>query len=183
MHVLVVSGPYQLRPVRSVPDCVSAYALDRSGCPHRYGQRQAGIPPMVNTFVTSADLQECVKSLRWKHLGKQRVEAYQIWRVLHGLTKGWRRHPAVLMWEGYTCFLAKYCNACIDEWILRGYKNTMQKLPCCKNPAAPWWWGLDSVIKSHQASLNRKMPDFYHFDVRQEDFPGYIWPTKISRSS
>ena len=138
---------------------------------------------MVNTFVISADLQECVKALDYRRLGKQRLEAYQIWRVLHGLTRGWKKHPAVLMWEGYTCFLAKYCNACIDEWILRGYKNTMQKLPHCKNPTPPWWWGLDSVIKSHQASLNRKMPDFYHFDVCQEDWPGYVWPTKISRTS
>ena len=137
---------------------------------------------MVNTFVVSDDLTVCVKALDYRRLGKQRVEAYQIWRVLKGFTKGWRRHPAVLMWEGYTCFLAKYCNACIDEWILRGYKNTMQKLPHCSSPQPPWWWGWEPVLKSHQASLNRKAPDFYHFDVDQNDWPDYVWPSKCPRA-
>ena len=134
---------------------------------------------MVNTFVISGDLHECVRALDYRRLGKQRVEAYQIWRVLKGFTKGWKRHPAVLMWEGYTCYLAMYCNACIDEWILRGYKNTMKKLPHCLTPRPPWWWGWEPVVKSHQASLNRKAPDFYHFDVDQTEWPDYVWPSKL----
>ncbi len=134
---------------------------------------------MVNTFVTSTSVVECAKSLDYRRLGKQRVEAYQIWRCLKGLTKGWKNHPAVRMWEGYTCFLAMYTNAMIDEWILRGYKNTMQKLPRCRFPQPPWWWGRIDVISSHMASLNRKLPSYYSFDVSQEEYPGYVWPTKI----
>ncbi len=153
----------------------------------------SGYEEMVNTFVISGDLRECVRALDYRRLGKQRCEAYQIWRVLKGRgkllpdgtegppLKGWKRHPAVLMWEGYTCYLAMYCNACIDEWILRGYKNTMQKLPHCLTPRPPWWWGWEPVIKSHQASLNRKAPDFYHFDVSQEEWPEYVWPSKIQK--
>jgi hypothetical protein len=113
-------------------------------------------------------------------LGKQRVEAYQIWRTLMGITKGWRNHPAVKMWDGYTCFLAMYCNACIDEWVLRGYKNNMHKLPHCGKPHPPWWWGREDVTKSHQAALNRKKPDYYKFDVLQSEYPEYVWPTKIT---
>ena len=138
---------------------------------------------MVNTFVVSPDLAVCVKSLDYRRLGKQRVEAFQIWKVLTNQLKkdgtpikGWRNHPAVKMWQGYTCFLAKYCNACIDEWQTRGYKNTMQKLPHCKTPRPPPWWGREDVIKSHQASLNRKNPGFYHFEVSQEEYPDYVWP-------
>ena len=131
---------------------------------------------MVNTFVTSPDLIKNAKALDYRRLGKQRVEAYQIWRTLKGYSHGWKNHPAVRMWRGYDCFLAMYCNACIDEWILRGYKNTMEKLPHCKNPKKPDWWGREDVFKSHQASLNRKKPDFYHFDVSQEEYPEYIWP-------
>ena len=135
---------------------------------------------MVNTFVISGNLQECVKALDYRRLGKQRVEAYQIWRTLMGITKGWRNHPAVKMWDGYTCFLAMYCNACIDEWVLRGYKNNMQKLSHCGKPHPPWWWGREDVNKSHQAALNRKKPDYYKFDVLQCEYPEYVWPTKIT---
>ena len=98
----------------------------------------------MQTFLPYPDFRKSAQSLDNKRLGKQRVEAYQIWRVLKGFTKGWRRHPAVLMWEGYTCFLAMYCNACIDEWVLRGYKNNMEKLPHCKtsqviSPYCAFW--------------------------------------------
>lgn len=132
------------------------------------------------TFAPHSDVVECVKALDYRRLGKQRVEAYQIWRTLTGLSSGWRNHPAVKMWEGYTCFLAIYCNACIDEWIARGYRNNMKKLPHCGKPHPPWWWGREDVTKSHQASLNRKDPKYYHFDVSQEEYPEYVWPTKIT---
>jgi hypothetical protein len=67
----------------------------------------------------------------------------------------------------------------IDEWVTRGYKNNMQKLPHCGNPKAPWWWGWEPLIKSHQASLNRKMPEYYHFEVGEYANYGYIWPSKV----
>ena len=143
------------------------------------------------TFAVSTDLVMCAKSLDRSRLGKQRVEAYQIWRALMGKgrklpdgtegppTKGWVNHPATLMWKGHTCFLAKYMNTMIDEWVARGYTNNMAKLPHCRNPRPPWWWGWDQVHKSHQASLNRKMPEWYHFELEPEWVDaGYVWPTK-----
>jgi hypothetical protein len=136
---------------------------------------------MVNTFVTSDSVVECAKALDYRRLGKQRVEAYQLWRALMGMTKGWTKHPATLMWTGHTCFLALYCNTMIDEWIARGYKNTMQKLPHCKNPRPPWWWGWEPLTLSHKASLNRKMPTYYSFDVGEYAHWGYIWPSKVPK--
>ena len=134
---------------------------------------------MVNTFVPFADIQACAKALDRLRLGKQRCEAYQIWRALMGLTKGWVNHPAALMWKGHTCFLAKYMNTMIDEWVARGYQNNMSRLPHCANPRPPWWWGWDPIHKSHQASLNRKKPDYYHFDVGSWADYGYVWPSKV----
>ena len=93
------------------------------------------------TFAPFLSVEECAKALDYRRLGKQRVEAYQIWRTLMGISKGWANHPAVLMWKGHTCFLAVYCNAMITEWKARGYKNTMQFLPHCSKPRPPWWWG------------------------------------------
>ena len=39
---------------------------------------------MVNTFVPCDDVHKCARELDWRRLGKQRVEAYQIWRALKG---------------------------------------------------------------------------------------------------
>lgn len=139
--------------------------------------RKESFCKMVNTFVPFADVRKNAQTLDYRRLGKQRVEAYQIWRVLQGLTKGWVNHPAVLMWKGHTCALAMYCNGMIDEWVLRGYKNTMKKLPHCKTPRFPWWWGWEPIHKSHQSALNRKMPEFYNFDA--DPTHEYIWPSKI----
>lgn len=146
---------------------------------------------MVNTFVPFADIEACAKALDYRRLGKQRCEAWQLWRVLMGKgkklpdgtegppIKGWVNHPATLMWKGYTCFLAKYLNAMIDEWVARGYRNTMQKVEHCSNPRPPWWWGWEPIHKSHQASLNRKNPEYYHFEVGEWADWGYVWPSKV----
>ena len=143
------------------------------------------------TFVPFDDAVACAKALDYRRLGKQRVEAYQIWLALTGRgkflpdgtegppTKGWINHPATQMWKGHTCFLAVYCNAMIDEWIAQGYKNNMQKLPHCSNPRPPWWWGWRPIHMSHRASLNRKKPDYYRFDVGDYKNWGYTWPTKV----
>ena len=134
---------------------------------------------MVNTFAVSASVQECAKSLDYRRLGKQRVEAYQIWKVIKGYSNGWRHHPVVKSWVGYSCALAMYTNAMIDEWVARGYNNTMKKLPHCKNPVFPWWWGWKAVMLSHRASLNRKMPEYYSFEVGEYQKHGYVWPSKV----
>ena len=141
-----------------------------NGCAKRFC-----VAAVINLYMMK--MQYLMRS--YKRLGKQRVEAYQLWRALMGMTKGWVHHPATLMWKGHTCFLAKYCNTMIIEWQARGYKNNMALLPTCQNPRPPWWWGWEPVIKSHQASLNRKMPDFYHFEVGPWKEWGYVWPSKV----
>ncbi len=137
---------------------------------------------MVNTFLPYWDVDECARALDYRRLGKQRVEAYQIWRILTGKStgRGWRNHPATRSWEGYSCALAMYTNAMIREWIRRGYKNTMEFLPHCKRPKFPWWWGWEPVRMSHRAALNKKMPEYYSFSVPEEYVDsGYVWPSKI----
>lgn len=135
---------------------------------------------MVVTFVPYTDFQQIAKSLDYRRLGKQRVEAYQIWKVLTQGGKAWRNHPATKAWEGCTCALAVYTNTMIREWVSRGYKNTMQLLPHCANPKMPWWWGWEPVHASHRAVLNRKKPDFYSFgDTGEHANWGYVWPSKV----
>jgi len=134
---------------------------------------------MVNTFVPFPCILQCAKSLDYRRLGKQRVEAYQLWRALTGKTVGWRRHPAALAWEGCTCALALYTNIMIQEWIDRGYKNSMQFLPHCAKPSFPWWWGWEPIHTSHRASLVRKNPSHYTWETGPYANWGYIWPSKV----
>ena len=132
------------------------------------------------TFVVHADPRVCAQILDYRRLGKQRVEAYQIWRTLKGITKGWRNHPAVKMWEGHEDALAFYMNTMIIEWVHRGYNNTMKFLPFGGPmvPTFPWWFRWDHLHNSHKASLNRKDPSWYHFEVPDPD-QQYVWPHKL----
>ena len=79
----------------------------------------------MQTFLPYSDFVNISKVLDYKRLGKQRVEARQILNtILNG--GGWSNHPAIKMWRGYENALILYSNIMIKEWILRGYRNTME---------------------------------------------------------
>lgn len=133
---------------------------------------------MVNTFLPVADYTKSAQLLDYRRLGKQRVEAWQILQALLGQTKGWVNHPATKMWRGHEQALCDYGIAVCDEWIARGYNDTMrqrfvdvrQTLPDCPTPT---WVGNNAFHRSHQSNLKRKDPDYYKFDV-PNDLP-YEW--------
>ena len=139
---------------------------------------------MVNTFLPYADYVKSAKALDYKRLGKQRVEAWQILQALRGQTKGWVNHPATRMWAGHEKYLCEYGIAICDEWISRGYKDTMREkfiavyseLPDCDKP---YWSFNRTLYRSHQSNLKRKDPDYYNFDV-EDDLP-YLWVDAITK--
>jgi hypothetical protein len=137
---------------------------------------------MVNTFLPWPDMTKTAKSLDNRRLGKQRVEALQILRANLGLTKGWRNHPAAVMWRGHEGFLYMYTNAMCMEWRLRGFEDNvqarLQEIHAeydLQGWDAPWWWGKRKFHRSHKSNLKRKDPIHYRFDV-PDDLP-YSWPT------
>lgn len=117
-------------------------------------------------------------------MGKQRLEAKQIHNVITGKAKKnkhgnipWANHPAVRMWRGYPEALAYYYNFCIDQWVKRGYNNTMQKIDCTKNCILPSWFGDELFHASHRQTLLWKAPNWYNqFDWKEEPKYEYIWP-------
>ncbi len=162
---------------------------------------------MVNTFVLCDNVRESMRLLDNRRLGKQRVEAQQILRVLldskiiakhmglppqpigytiaddiaretwyknvyalyrkhdtHFVVKGrvlkggWSNHPMAIMWIGYEDALKEYINFCIDEWVSRGFKNTMltHKSPGGVPPVYPWWITNTTLINSHISAVLRK---------------------------
>jgi len=137
---------------------------------------------MVNTFLPYPSFQDSAKVLDYKRLGKQRVEAVQILRANLGLSKGWRNHPAAVMWRGYEVKLAEYGIAICEEWLRRGYKDSLlpefEKAAKVLEPRGlPWWLGDEDFHRSHRSNLKRKDPSHYLWD-EPLDLP-YIWPTEI----
>lgn len=138
---------------------------------------------MVNTFLPHANFSESASVLDVKRLGKQRLEARQIIRILEGqtTTKGYRNHPAVIMWKDNVEALKLYYNIIVKEWIRRGYKNTMElyEIGSETNISMPWWMNSKRFHYSHQASLIRKNESYYQDKFQLPDkylTKGYIWP-------
>ena len=144
----------------------------------------------MQTFVPLYTYSDCARVLDNKRLNKQTVEGYQILRTLTGVSKGWRYHPATLMWRGYENELFNYVHVMCIQCLGRGFKNTIvSKLPI-EFPAFiftspykeqyPNWWGDERVHKSHRESLYKKDPVFYGKYKWHEDFDSEINLTKMS---
>ena len=136
---------------------------------------------MVNTFLPFPDYDKSAESLDNKRLGKQRVEALQILKANLGKTKGWRNHPAAVMWRGHEGQLFLYIVSICKRWINLGYKDTVleQAIELSKElpPETfnrPWWLGKRGFHRSHRSNLKRKDPNHYKFPV-PDDLP-YLWP-------
>lgn len=132
----------------------------------------------MQTFLPYPDISKSLISLDYRRLGKQRVEARQIYNIITGQAKSnaWANHPAVRMWRGYEGALGCYHNICIMEWIRRGYKNTMPLLDL-KDILFPPWFGDKSFHDSHKSNLLRK--DYDYYSQYQWDVPNnleYVWP-------
>jgi hypothetical protein len=130
----------------------------------------------VQTFLPYADFDQTARALDDRRLGKQRVEAMQILNVLEGRSRGWRRHPAVIMWRGYEDALRIYMNACIREWIRRGRNNNMQLADSSASVTMPPWLGDERVHSAYRAMLLRKDPQHYAAFSWTDEADDYFWP-------
>jgi hypothetical protein len=79
----------------------------------------------VQTFLPYHDFDQSAQALDDRRLGKQRVETLQLLNaLLKPDAKGWRNHPATLMWKGYERALIRYGVAICREWVRRGHADT-----------------------------------------------------------
>ena len=137
----------------------------------------------MQTFLPYAEFERSAQVLDYRRLGKQRVETWQLIRAINGETRGWRNHPAAVMWRDHVPALALYGKVICEEWIRRGYNDSM--LPRfelilsghSEGPELPSWLGNENFHVSHQSNLIRKFPEHYrmHWPEVPEDLP-YIWP-------
>ena len=138
----------------------------------------------MNTFLPYSDFQKSAHCLDYKRLGKQRVEAWQIYLALTQENYGWKNHPIVKMWKGYELALLYYGYIICQEWICRGYKDNMSKrfFTEIKNfkgkLTIPNWLGNERFHASHRSNLLRKNKEYYSkFNWKESDKLPYIWIT------
>ena len=129
----------------------------------------------MQTFLPYASFQLSAEVLDNQRLGKQRVEAMQIIKAITGQKtlsgksyKGWIHHPCSVMWKDYVPSLKHYHNVMIDEWVKRGFKNTMLHYPDNEISELvidlPYWFGDKHFHLSHKSNLLRKNYDYYICD-------------------
>lgn len=98
---------------------------------------------------------------------------------------GWKNHPASKMWKGYERALTFYGYVICDEWIKRGYKDSMierfikaNEFETSKGPYInPHFIDNNDFHISHQSNLLRKDLEYYrkYFPDVPDNLP-YIWP-------
>lgn len=134
----------------------------------------------MQTFVPLANFYETARCLDYRRCGKQRVEAMQLINIIEGKSKSkaWKNHPAVGMWRDYLNCLKVYHDTMIDEWVRRGYKNTMKKYNVSMEESVyfPRWFGDDDFHSRHRAALLAKNPEWYgQFGWKEEPKIDYRW--------
>lgn len=147
----------------------------------------------MQTFLPLSDYKFSAKVLDYRRLGKQRVECLQLLNVNLPIrypdlfpeykSRGWINHPAGKMWRGYESQLILYAMTVCEEWIARGYKDSIlpklqemySKIP--EFDVTPVWLGDKNLHASHRSNLLRKDSVYYgKFGWNEPDSLPYIWP-------
>jgi hypothetical protein len=152
----------------------------------------------MQTFIPVGNYLYAAQYLDNKRLNKQILEAYQILKVLSTDGKGWRNHPAVLMWEGHEHALHSYARTMVSEARIRGIKvdKNLSNITELKikyshlwGKDLPKWFDEESmsrVVATHRASLYRKDPIYYVEYAKEVNSKhnkpccegcNYYWPT------
>jgi len=130
------------------------------------------LPPELTAPLTEGghySYKNSARILDNRRLSKQRIEGYQILKVLsfNDITDkppAWYNHPALLQWKGYEWSLFDYiCDICLVWKEERGFKDTIyDKLDDLTipgptqevlHPTLPPWMGNIDFHRSHRSRL------------------------------
>lgn len=157
---------------------------------------------LSQTFLPHPSFEDSARVLDKRRLGDQRVHVLQIVNALdRSQDKGWKSLPATQMWTGYPGALVNYGFAVCDEWVGRGYRDTVRgKLWALfftgtfvhtvgdngrttdhwddlTTAIMPPWLGREDIHASHRAVLLDKDPEWYgQFGWIEEPRSKVIWP-------
>lgn len=74
----------------------------------------------------------------------------------HEIGVGLRKHPVLFLWHTYIPALEIYINVHIDEWLERGYRNTMIRYPVKPDTEYPKWVVDPEFHRTMRARLREK---------------------------
>jgi len=141
----------------------------------------------MQTFLPYPDFEQSAHVLDNKRLGKQRAEAKTLLSVISRLNDpthdnkekiGWAHHPCVILWRSFPDTLKLYYNFIVNEWIKRGFHNSMSlyPIPSKNDIQLPDWLGFEPYHASHRANLLRKDFPFYsQYGWQELPSDEYIW--------
>lgn len=140
----------------------------------------------MQVFLPYASFESTARVLDRARLGKQRVECKQILLANTGRSAGWVNHPVTRMWKGYEWELCVYAISICQEWIKRGYEDTLlqfffdeiKKYPIYSFP----WLGCTEFHTYYRRLLIHKSDEYIkHFGYLEplEKFPYEQFPTRI----
>lgn len=129
----------------------------------------------MQTFLPFPDFSASAEVLDRQRLGKQRLEVFQLLEAIHlfgggdgdpPYIKGRRNHPIARAWLGHTGSLLLYGLAICDQWIGRGYRDSMRPRICAlrshvASDAPPPWLGRPRVHSHYRSILLAKDPEHY----------------------
>ncbi|TDY60158.1 hypothetical protein C8D99_10911 [Aminivibrio pyruvatiphilus] len=158
----------------------------------------------MQTFLPYPDFFRSAEVLDVRRLGKQRVEAFQLLNALSPeyALRGWRNHPARIMWSAHPSALAFYGVVVCRRWTGLGYRDTCRdKILGALNIMGgdgdeerlegryrdalagkgreflPPWFGDETFHRSHRSNLLRKDPEWYgRFGWSEGPDLPYAWP-------
>lgn len=158
----------------------------------------------MQTFLPYPDFFRSAEVLDVRRLGKQRVEAFQLLNALSPeyALRGWRNHPARIMWSAHPSALAFYGVVVCRRWTGLGYRDTCrdkilgalnimggdgdeERLEGWYRDALagkgreflPPWFGDETFHRSHRSNLLRKDPEWYgRFGWSEGPDLPYAWP-------
>lgn len=137
----------------------------------------------MQTFLPYESFERTFRCLDRARLGKQRVEAWQVWLTTARTTGGWANHPAVRMWRGHEWWLLLYGVQSCEAWIGRGYRDSLlprflDAIETRSLDPMPSWLGDARLHSSHRSNLLRKDPKHYgRFGWDEHPEMSYHWPT------
>lgn len=141
----------------------------------------------MQTFLPFPSFELSASVLDSTRLGKQRIEAIQIFLALkYPRGYGWQNHPAVKMWKGYENALLLYAQKIALEYRRRGYLDSIyleasqRRLKLKTEFVRPPWLGNDRFHTSHRAALLAKNYEHYsQFGWKESPAIDYFWPKGI----
>jgi len=140
----------------------------------------------MQTFLPYESFLDSAICLDKKRCWKQVVEAAQIIDVLEGRKTGWKNHPAVKMWDGYTNELKYYFDTFLRVSKVKHEINTKYEYFKVKwTGKQPWWLGNEDFHRAMRSRLIEKDEVFYlplFPDDKGFNDSKYFWPVNETQT-